>query len=258
MRIPAADARRVVDRLSAAGCIASEEEAEELVSAAADAATLAAWVRRREAGEPLAWITGAVEFCGRRVRVASGVYVPRRQTEELARRAVGVLPAGGRALDLCTGAGAVAAHLAAEVPSAGVAGVDVDPRAAACAARNGVAAVVGDVDGPLRAVPGVDVITAVAPYVPTGDLEFLPADVRRHEPLRALDGGDDGLDVVRRIVAAAGLLLVPGGWLLLEVGGAQDVALAPALADAGLGEPDPWYDDEGDLRGLATRSTGWR
>ncbi|MGQ0520779.1 MAG: N5-glutamine methyltransferase family protein [Actinomycetota bacterium] len=242
----------VVARLAAAGCVAAGEEAAELLAPAPDPATLEGWLRRREGGEPLAWITGTLRFCGRDLVVAPGVYVPRLQSEELARRAARLLPAGGRALDLCTGAGAVAATLGAGVPSASVVAVELDERAAACARRNGVAVVVGDLDQPLRG-GGFDVVTAVAPYVPTAGLRLLPADVVRHEPRVALDGGGDGLDVVRRVVAAAARLLGPGGWLLVEVGGDQDRALAPALAHAGFEAVEAWADEDGDLRGLAAR-----
>lgn len=253
-----ADPRRatVVARLQAAGCVAAGEEADELLAAAPDEATLAGWLGRRERGEPLAWITGTVRFCGRTVRVDPGVYVPRAQTEDLARRAAAVLPPGGRAVDLCTGCGAVAAHLRAAVPSAAVVGVDLDLRAAACARRNGVPAIAADLAAGLRPGLGVDVVTAVAPYVPTGGLRLLPADVQRYEPRRALDGGPDGLDLVRRVVGAAAGLLRPGGWLLLEVGGDQDAALAPALHAAGFGEAAPWRDEDGDLRGVAARALG--
>jgi release factor glutamine methyltransferase len=246
---------RVVDRLVAAGCVAADEEAGELVAAAPDGATLEAWVRRREQGEPLAWITGTVTFCGRALRVEPGVYEPRSQTEDLARRAAAVLPACGRAADLCTGSGVVAAHMRAEVPGATVVGVDADTRAVACALANGVPALVGDLDAPLR-TGAFDVVTAVAPYVPTADLRFLPADVQRYEPRLALDGGTDGLDLVRRVVAAAARLLRPGGWLLVEVGGEQDEALAPPLAAHGLGEVTTWQDEDGDLRGLSARLPG--
>ncbi|HEY8544568.1 MAG TPA: methyltransferase domain-containing protein [Acidimicrobiales bacterium] len=254
----------VTERLLAAGCVAAEEEAEELVAAAPDPATLDAWLSRREQGEPLAWIVGSMAFAGRPLRVAPDVFVPRAQTEELAARATDRLRAaaaaadvpGGpgrraRAADLCTGAGAVAAHLAAEVPGAAVVGVDIDARAVACARDNGVPAVVGDVDRPPLRARSFDVVTAVAPYVPTGEIAYLPADVRRYEPRQALDGGADGLDLVRRVVAAAATLLRPGGWLVTEVGGDQDRALAPALAAAGFGPATPWYDEDGDLRGLA-------
>jgi len=244
----------VTERLEAAGCVAAGEEAAELVAAAPDAATLESWVRRRERGEPLAWITGTLWFCGRPVRVDPGVYVPRYQTEELAVRAAARLRPGGRAVDLCTGAGAVAAHLVAEVPGAVVVGVDLDPRAATCARRNRVPVVVGDVEGPPLRSGAFDLVTAVAPYVPTGALPFLPVDVQRYEPRLALDGGADGLDLVRQVVAAAGRLLRPGGLLLVEVGGDQDTALAPALAAAGFwpGE-EAWHDEDGDLRGVAAR-----
>jgi release factor glutamine methyltransferase len=246
----------VLDRLVAAGCIAADDEARELVVAAPDHATLEAWVRRRESGEPLAWIIGTIEFCGRPLRVAPGVYVPRCHTEELARRAATLVPAdGGCAVDLCTGSGAVAAHLMAEVPQAVVVGVDLDTRAALCARRNGVMTVIADLDEPLRA-QAFDVVTAVAPYCPTRQLRLLPADVQRYEPRLALDGGVDGLDLVRRIVRSASRLLRPGGWLLLELGGEQDQALHPTLAAFGFGRGTPWFDDDDDLRGLATRRAG--
>jgi release factor glutamine methyltransferase len=185
--------------------------------------------------------------------VTPGVYVPRIQSEELARRAARLLPAGGRAADLCTGAGAIAAHLLAEVPSASVIGLDLDPAAVDCANRNGVTAVVGDLDEPLGPTGSFDVVTAVPPYVPTSELRLLPADVQRYEPRVALDGGADGLDVARRVVAVAGRLLAPAGWLLIELGGDQDEGLGPELAAAGFGDVEAWRDEEDDLRGLAAR-----
>lgn len=236
--------------------MAAEEEAEELLSAAPGPRVLEAWLRRREQGEPLAWITGGVAFAGRWLEVAPLVYVPRAQTEELARRAASHLPGHGRALDLCTGAGSVAAHLQREVPTAWVVGVELERNAARCAARNGVRVLVGDLDDPICGRPPFDVVTAVPPYVPTGELRFLPADVQRYEPRAALDGGPDGLELARRIVLAAGRLLRPGGWLLVELGGEQDRALAAPLAAAGFGEAEPWYDEDGELRGLAAQAGG--
>jgi release factor glutamine methyltransferase len=237
----------VAERLATAGCVAAEAEAVELLAAAPDAATLERWISQREDGVPLAWIVGATTFAGRRLAIGPGVYVPRMQTEELAARAAALLPSGGRALDLCTGCGAVAAHLLAEVPSAHVVGTDLDPLAASFARRNGVRVIVADLAAPVRG--RFDVVTAVPPYVPTGALHLLPADVVRHEPRRALDGGDDGLDLARRVVSAAARLLRPGGWLLIELGGDQDAALRADL------EPDfdriePWHDEDGDLRGV--------
>lgn len=242
-------------RLAAAGCVAPEEEAEELVAAAPDPAALESLLHRRERGEPLAWITGLVRFCGHPVRVDRGVYVPRPQTEELARRAAAALAGSRRrrAVDLCTGTGAVAVHLRESVPGATVAGVDIDGRAVRCARRNGVPAIRANLAAPLG-TGTVDVLTAVAPYVPTASIPLLPADVRDHEPRRALDGGPDGLHVVRRIVTSAARVLAPAGWLLLEIGGAQDQLLAPALDRAGFTSMDSWHDPEGDLRGLSARA----
>ncbi len=181
------------------------------------------------------------------------VRATRVQSEELARRAAQLLPHDGRAVDLCTGAGAIAAHLRAAVPTATVLGVDIDRRAAACARSNDVPTIVADLAAPLRALGHVDVVTAVAPYVPTGHLRLLPADVQRYEPSVALDGGTDGLHLVRRVVAAAARLLRPGGWLVTEVGGEQDAALATTLDDCGFERTTPWYDDDHDLRGIAVR-----
>jgi release factor glutamine methyltransferase len=252
--MPVADSlvAAVTDRLLAAGCVAADEEAAAFIAAAPDEPTLDVWVRRREQGEPPAWITCTHRFCGRMLHMTAGVYVPRMQSEELARRAAALLPDDGRAVDLCTGCGAVAAHLMAQVPTATVIGIDIDVRAAACARRNGVPTAVADLAAPLRRGEGFDVVTAVAPYVPTGELRLLAADVQRFEPRLALDGGADGLDLVRRVVSAAGQLLRPGGWLLIEVGGDQDEALAPTLAANGFGLVTPWWDDDGDLRGIAT------
>lgn len=248
----------VANRLSASGCVAPAEEAEQLVAAVPDEETLELWIRRREQGEPLAWITGTVQFCARTLHVDRGVYVPRDQSEELARRASALLPrTGGRAVDLCTGTGAIAAHLMAEVPGAVVIGTEIEERAASCARRNGVVAVIAELGEPLRA-EALDLVTAIAPYVPTGELRLLPADVQRYEPRTSLDGGDDGLELVRRVVVTAARLLRPGGWLLTELGGAQDTALAPTLAASGFSTLTPWFDEDGDLRGLAAQATGSR
>ena len=241
----------VTARLQAAGCLAAEEEAHELLAPAPDAAVLDEWLSRREAGEPLAWITGRTEFCGRRILVDPGVYVPRPHTEELVRRAATVV-GSGRAADLCTGSGAVAAALAMAAPSAQVVAVDLDAVAAACARRNGVAVIRGDL-GTSLASRSFDVVTAVAPYVPTGDLPFLPRDVLAYEPRDALEGGEDGLEVVRRILSCAARILRPGGWVLLEVGGHQDELLAASLAWHRFTDLTTWQDEDGDLRGVMAR-----
>ncbi len=243
----------ITTRLARAGCVAAEAEAHELQRAAPDPPTLEQWVRRRSDGEPLAWITGSTTFAGHRLHVATGVYVPRPHSEELAERAAAVLPAGGRALDLCTGTGAIAAHLRASDPTARVIGVDRDPRAAACAVRNGVPTIVGDLADAVVGDATWDVVTAVAPYVPTGELRLLPADVQRFEPRIALDGGRDGLALVGRIVDTAARLLRRGGRLVLELGGEQSDTIADALVGAGFDAVEPWWDECDDLRGLAAR-----
>lgn len=245
-------------RLRAAGCIAAEEEAALLRAACGSSdEALERAVLRREAGEPLAWITGSVEFCGRPLHVSPGVYVPRPSSEDLAVRAAALLPRGGTAADLCTGTGAVAAHLVATGRGRRVVGVDLDPRAVANARRNGVPAMVGDVDGPLRD-GAFDLVTAVVPYVPTAVLPALTSDAG-WEPRAALDGGRDGLDVVRRAIIGAARLLRPGGWFVTELGGEQDDLVAGPLDAAGFEPAEPWFDDDGDLRGIsaARRTTTW-
>lgn len=250
-----ADLDLVAARLAAAGCVAARAEAVALTAATRDDTMLETFVARRERGEPLAWITGTTRFCGHTIRVHPGVYVPRPQSEDLARRAAALLAACGnrpRAADLCTGSGAVSVHLMAAVATASVVGVDASTRAAACARSNGVPVVVGDLGRPLES-DAFGVVTAVAPYVPTPDLGLLPSDVRDHEPPLALDGGADGLDVVRRVVESAARILRHGGWLLTEIGGSQDRALAPVLAACGFGRVDTWFDADGGLRGVAAR-----
>jgi release factor glutamine methyltransferase len=243
-------------RLASAGFLSADEEAIELEAAAAgDAELLETMVRRREQGEPLAWIVGSIDFGGTRVRVTPGVYVPRLQTVPLARLAARLLPPGGTAVDLCTGAGAVAAYLLAERADGRVLATDADGHAVDCARSNGVDAYVGDLFDPLpRELRGhVAVVTAVAPYVPTTELQFLPRDVRAYEPADALDGGADGLDVVRRIVTDARAWLRAGGSLLLEIGGDQADLVTPLLHAAGFTGAETLVDAEGDLRGISAR-----
>jgi release factor glutamine methyltransferase len=242
----------LVARLRAAGCLAAEEEAGELATAAEDDVTLESWIHRREAGEPLAWITGTTTFCGRAVHVESGVYVPRPQTEELADRAALFLAAGWssrHAADVCTGTGAVAFHLANSVAGSAVVAVDTDPLAVRCAANNGVLSVRGDLCEALASAT-FDVVTAVAPYVPSRELRFLPADTLRYEPISALDGGTDGLETVRRVVPSAARVLRDGGWLLLEIGGCEDEGVRSDLEKAGFSNVSTWSDQDGDLRGI--------
>lgn len=243
---------KLVKRLEAAGFIASTDEADALVAAAAgDATRLDELLRRRLTGEPLAWITGGVNFCGTVIRVEPGVYVPRWHTEALALRAAQRCPAAGVAVDLCTGSGAVAATVSRLRPAARVVATDIDERAVKCARRNGVETYVGDL---FRAVPThlkrqVDVVVAVVPYVPERELQYLQRDTLTFETPLAYLGGAEGTDLLRRVVAGAPLWLRPGGALLLEVGGRQDELLRDDLARYHYTAVTLLHDDEGDLRG---------
>jgi release factor glutamine methyltransferase len=247
---------RVLHALAAAGSVNPAAEADALLDASkAKGEPLEELLTRRLAGEPLAWITGWAPFCGARVRVDPGVFVPRPQTESLARRAVALLPSDGIAIDLCTGSGAVALVLSRARPRATVIATDIDPAAAACARRNGVGALLGDLDEPLpRALRGrVDVMTAVVPYVPTEELQLLPRDVLAHEPRGALDGGPRGTVVLERAAGAAARWLRPGGSVLLELGGKQADELSTIMSDAGLTAIRVHRDEEGRDRAIEAR-----
>ena len=243
-----------MSRLRAAGCVFAEDEARLLTSAAGTPAELDTMVSRRAAGEPLEQVIGWAEFCGLRITVAPGVFVPRRRTEFLVRQAVLLLggetlipprppreamaPSGAVLVDLCCGAGAIGAALAAAVAGAEVHAADVDPAAVRCARQNLPAGHVyqGDLYGPLPAgLRGrVQVLAANVPYVPTGEIRYLPPEARVHEPSAALDGGQDGLDVLRRVAAGALAWLAPGGHLLSETSERQAPLAGGVLAAAGL------------------------
>jgi release factor glutamine methyltransferase len=246
----------VIRALEAAGCVAPVDEAYELLRASRDGSgALGDLVQRRVHGEPLAWITGSMMFCGVRVRVHRGVFVPRRHTEALARRAASLLPERGLALDLCTGSGAVAAVLRAARPTAEVIGVDIDPTAVACARQNGIRALLGSFDEPLpESLRGrVDVMTAVVPYVPTEALHLLPRDVLANEPRHTLDGGRCGTSSLLRAAEVAGRILRPGGSVLLEIGAHQAVTVATALQREGIGDIRIHRDDGQDRAIEGTR-----
>jgi release factor glutamine methyltransferase len=211
-------------------------------------------------GLPLEHVLGWAEFCGMRIAVDPGVFIPRRRTEFLVRQATAVLargdePAGLAAcgggprppregsgprdliVDLCCGAGAIGTALAAAVPDAEVHATDIDPAAVACARRNIPGCVhQGDLYAALpEALRGwVGILTANVPYVPSGEIQFLPPEARAHEPLLALDGGEDGLGVLRRVAAGAKEWLAPGGHLLIETSDSQAPSAAQAFAAGGL------------------------
>ena len=235
MTVDAASA--VVTRLRAAGCVFAEDEARLLVSAAAGPDDLAVLVERRAAGEPLEHLLGWAEFCGLRVAVGPGVFVPRRRTELLVREAAALARSGAVAVDLCCGSGALGLAVARHRPGVTLHAADVDPVAVACARDNlGERVHEGDLFDALP--PGlrgrVDVLLANVPYVATRHIPLLPAEARDHEPRTALDGGDDGLAVFRRVVAAAPAWLAPGGMLLSEITEAQVPAAIAAVRASGL------------------------
>ncbi|HEX4102731.1 MAG TPA: putative protein N(5)-glutamine methyltransferase [Pseudonocardiaceae bacterium] len=230
----------IVTRLRAAGCVFAEEEARLIARVARTPAGLAAMVDRRAAGLPLEHVLGWAEFCGLRIVVDPGVFVPRRRTEFLVHQAAARTRPGAVVVDLCCGSGAVCAALAATLDRVELYAVDIDPAAVRCAWRNIAAAggrvYVGDLYNPLPATlrRRVDVLVANAPYVPTGAIGLLPPEARIHEPRVALDGGADGLDVLRRVIAAAPQWLAPGGCLLVETSERQAPQIVETLGCSGL------------------------
>ncbi|MFE7621510.1 putative protein N(5)-glutamine methyltransferase [Streptomyces sp. NPDC057496] len=229
----------VVTALRAAGCVFAEDEAELIVSTARDPANLAAMVERRAAGLPLEHVLGWAEFSGLRIAVDPGVFVPRRRTEFLVERAAALAGPGAVVVDLCCGSGALGAALAAKLGRVELHACDVEPAAVRCARRNiGAAGRVheGDLFAPLPApLRGrVEILLANVPYVPTQDVELLPPEARIHEPRVALDGGADGLDVLRRVAAEAPHWLAPGGHLLVETSERQAARAEETVARSGL------------------------
>jgi release factor glutamine methyltransferase len=254
--VPPHDLDSLTELLALSGFVAAEEEAGELlVAAAGDGGRLDDLVARRLTGEPLAWITGSVVFCDLEMRVDPGVYVPRWQSEELALRAVRLLPVRGIAIDLCTGCGAIARTLQVHRPGARVVASDLEARAVACARANGVEAYAGDLFAALPAeLRGrVDVVVGVVPYVPTPELPLLQRDTFTFESALSYDGGADGTAILRRVLVDALAFLRPGGALLLELGGEQADELDGDLARLGYTGVEVIVDEDGDLRGIVAR-----
>jgi release factor glutamine methyltransferase len=279
-------------RLRAAGCVFAEDEAAVLTGVAPGGRALAALVERRCAGEPLEQVVGFADFCGVRVRLRPGVFVPRLRsellvrvaTEELRGRArndarvtgethraagddatvtAGEQPAAGGTgqhpgplvVDLCCGSGALGLAVREKVSGIDLHAADLDPVAVACATDNlGANVHHGDL---FTALPPelrgrIDVLLANVPYVATRHLPFLPAEARDHEPRTALDGGDDGLTILRAVLAGAGTWLAPGGLLLSEITEAQATAACDAVAGNGL-TPAVVTDDDLDARVITAR-----
>ncbi len=197
-------------------------------------------VERRVVGLPLEHVIGWAEFYGLRIAVDAGVFVPRRRTEFLVAEAAALARPGAVVVDLCCGSGALGAALATAVEGAELHAADIDPAAVRCARRNvgavGGQVYEGDLYEPLpTALRGrVDVLLANTPYVPTEEIGLLPAEARIHEARVALDGGTDGLDVQRRVAAAASQWLAPGGHLLVETSERQAPVTVETFAGNGL------------------------
>ncbi|MBF0688960.1 MAG: putative protein N(5)-glutamine methyltransferase [Cellulomonas sp.] len=239
----------LVARLRAAGCVFAEDEAALLVAAAGEGPpasgaagaggrvdALEALVARRVAGEPLETVLGWVEFAGLRLGVGPGVFVPRRRTELLARTAVRLARSAGPSpvvVEACCGVAPVATLVTRDVPGAQVHAADLDPVAVGWARHNlGGAghAWAGDLLDPVpSALRGrVDVLVANAPYVPHDAIATMPPEARDHEPHAALDGGADGVDVQRRLLALAPVWVRAGGHVLVETSVGQTALTAAA------------------------------
>lgn len=230
------------------------------------AQSLGAAVRRRARGEPLQHILGWESFRGLRVRVGCDVLVPRPETETLVDCALALLPppgaAGPRIVDVGTGSGNIACAIAAERPDARVLAIDLSLAAVFVARENAVrlgfgarvAVAGGDGLGPVRG-GSADLVVSNPPYLPRGTLRSLPREVRDHDPRLAIDGGDDGLEVIRALVTGARRVLRPGAALVMETGGGDHTrAVCGLMAAAGYLNVDV----RRDLVGIARFVSGMR
>lgn len=216
----------------------------EKVLADAEVESFRGLVRERLSGRPLQYITGDAGFRLLDLSVDERVLVPRPETEilvEVALEALGAEP-DGPILDVGCGSGAIAVSVARECPAARLVALDLSAGAVAVARGNAerhavlerVACVRGDLLDAFAAGSGFAAVLSNPPYIASGDMDGLQPEVRDYEPRLALDGGEDGLDVIRRLVPAAAALLRPGGWLILEVGAGQSGPVEALLANAGF------------------------
>lgn len=200
------------------------------------------FIQKRRSGTPLQHLIGEVSFFGLRFKVRRDALIPRGETEELLDRTLRLVPRDQdvRCLDLGTGSGVLAVSIARYLPRAAVVAVDISPEALELARENatlnGVADRVTLVESDWFAgVDGAfDLIVSNPPYVESGAIAGLAAEVRDHEPHVALDGGPDGIDQIRNVIAGAVAHLAPGGRLLLEIGHGQGERVRALLVAAGL------------------------
>jgi release factor glutamine methyltransferase len=231
---------------------------------AGELAALRQRVQRRQAGEPVAYITGHKEFWSLDLLVDGRVLVPRPDTETVVEEALARLPAGApaRIADVATGSGAIALALGKERPDAVVVATDLSAAALAVAAANAERLgqtprlLPGDLLAPLlplvEAEGPFDVVTANLPYVPSAEIPTLTAEVQS-EPRLALDGGDDGLAIVRRLVGTVAAVLRPGGAVVMEIGAGQAAEVMALCRAVGLVEPRTRRDLGGVERVVAAR-----
>ena len=199
----------------------------------------------RSEGQPIQYIAGQCEFYGLPIRVSPGVLIPRPETEHLVDQAL-LLAAGflaPRIVDVGTGSGCIAIALAHHLPEAKITAIDLSSealiRASESAALNRVLPRIQLLEGDLLAPVAderFDIVVSNPPYVPEGDRESLSVEVREHEPALALFAGEDGLGVYRRLIPEAFAVLVPGGYLLMEIGYGQSEAVAALLGQAGFNQ----------------------
>lgn len=220
-------------------------------------------IRRRLAGEPIQYITGETEFYGLPFRVTPDVLIPRPETEHLVEEAITLARVFGRPriVDVGTGSGAIAVMLAHELPDARITTIDLSEAALSVARDNAkrhnvdtrIRFMHGDLLGPV-AQEHFDIVVSNPPYVPVSDRNGLAVEVRDHEPALALFAGADGLDIYRRFIPAAYKSLVPGGFIVLEIGCGQSEPVKTLLAGAGFTE----IDIRPDLKGIPRIVTGQR
>jgi release factor glutamine methyltransferase len=262
---PDLDARLMigaVTRLDLTGLITKAEQR----LTAFEGARLKDLARRRIGGEPVARLLGHKEFWGLDFQLSPATLVPRPDTETLIEAALDILRTDGaaaralRIADLGTGSGAILLALLSELPRATGVGTDISlaalQTARANATRLGLAARATFAAGNFAAAIAVpcDLIVSNPPYIRTGDIQTLSTEVREHDPHRALDGGDDGLDAYRLIVSQAVGLLAPGGTLILEIGQHQSDDVTRLAQAAGLAPHGPPRADLGGVpRALAFR-----
>jgi len=210
-----------------------------------DSSELAAFreqVQRRAKGEPVQYILGETEFWSLPFTVSPAVLVPRADTEVLVEEALSRIEGPVHLLDVGTGSGAIAVAMAHEKPEIQVTALDCSEEALQVARgnaeRNGVAERVSCLAGDLAELPPGPFAMVVSnpPYIPTADCEQLMTEVRDHEPRLALNGGEDGLNAYRQLTSQSGEILLPGGWLLVEVGIGQAEDVVALFEAAGLAE----------------------